>query len=38
MFCFQHSNPKKHFTRFGKVAVDEFGHNLGLPHCSDKLV
>lgn len=35
-FRIQHSNPKKHFTRFKKVAVHEFGHNLGLPHCPDK--
>ena len=35
-FRIQHSNQKKHFTRFKKVAVHEFGHNLGLPHCPDK--
>jgi len=35
-FRIQHSNPKTHFTRFKKVAVHEFGHNLGLPHCPDK--
>lgn len=35
-FRIQHSNPKIHFTRFKKVAVHEFGHNLGLPHCPDK--
>ena len=35
-FRIQHPNPKTHFTRFKKVAVHEFGHNLGLPHCPDK--
>lgn len=35
-FRIQHSNPKTHFTRFKKVAVHEFGHNLGLSHCPDK--
>lgn len=35
-FRIQHTNSKKHFTRFKKVAVHEFGHNLGLPHCPDK--
>jgi archaemetzincin len=35
-FRIQHLNPKTHFTRFKKVAVHEFGHNLGLPHCPDK--
>jgi archaemetzincin len=35
-FRIQHSNPKIHFTRFKKVAVHEFGHNLGLPHCPNK--
>lgn len=35
-FRIQHPSSKKHFTRFKKVAVHEFGHNLGLPHCPDK--
>ena len=35
-FRIQHANPKTHFTRFKKVAVHEFGHNLGLPHCPNK--
>lgn len=35
-FRIQHPNLKTHFTRFKKVAVHEFGHNLGLPHCTDK--
>ena len=35
-FRIQHPNSKTHFTRFKKVAVHEFGHNLGLPHCPDK--
>lgn len=35
-FRIQHSNSKTHFTRFKKVAVHEFGHNLGLSHCPDK--
>lgn len=35
-FRIQNSNSKIHFSRFKKVAVHEFGHNLGLPHCPDK--
>lgn len=35
-FRIQHPNSKTHFTRFKKVAVHEFGHNLGLPHCPNK--
>lgn len=35
-FRVKHADPKKHFSRFKKVAVHEFGHNLGLPHCPDK--
>ena len=35
-FRIQHTDPKTHFTRFKKVAVHEFGHNLGLPHCPNK--
>jgi archaemetzincin len=35
-FRLEHSNSKIHFSRLKKVAVHEFGHNLGLPHCPDK--
>lgn len=35
-FRIKHSDKQKHFTRLKKVAVHEFGHNLGLPHCPDK--
>ena len=35
-FRIKHPDKKKHFNRFKKVAVHEFGHNLGLPHCPDK--
>jgi archaemetzincin len=35
-FRINHPNQKIHFTRLKKVAVHEFGHNLGLPHCPDK--
>ncbi|GGD23369.1 hypothetical protein GCM10011343_11950 [Flavobacterium orientale] len=35
-FRIQHPSTEKHFTRLKKVAVHEFGHNLGLPHCADK--
>ncbi|UOX33416.1 matrixin family metalloprotease [Flavobacterium sediminilitoris] len=35
-FRLQHKNSMIHFTRLKKVAVHEFGHNLGLPHCSNK--
>lgn len=32
----KHKNEKTHFSRLKKVAVHEFGHNLGLPHCPNK--
>lgn len=35
-FRLQHKDSKIHFSRLKKVAVHEFGHNLGLPHCSNK--
>lgn len=35
-FRLQHKDSKTHFSRLKKVAVHEFGHNLGLPHCSNK--
>lgn len=34
-FRIKHSNSKKYFSRLKKVAVHEFGHNLGLSHCSN---
>lgn len=35
-FRIQHKNEAVHFMRLKKVTVHEFGHNLGLPHCSNK--
>ena len=32
----KHKNKKLAFTRFKKVTIHEFGHNLGLPHCPNK--
>lgn len=32
----KHKNEKTHFSRLKKVAIHEFGHNLGLPHCPNK--
>lgn len=29
-------NKQLHYSRLTKVALHEFGHNLGLPHCHDK--
>lgn len=35
-FRVQHKDKGVHFMRLKKVAVHEFGHNLGLQHCPDK--
>jgi len=35
-FRIKHPDKEKHFSRLKKVALHEFGHNLGLPHCPDK--
>ena len=35
-FRVKSKNHKTEMTRLRKVAIHEFGHNLGLPHCSDK--
>jgi archaemetzincin len=35
-FRLKHQDKARQFTRFKKVALHEFGHNLGLPHCADK--
>lgn len=35
-FRLKHTNQNIHLKRLQKVAVHEFGHNLGLPHCKDK--
>ena len=35
-FRIKHKNKAVYFDRLKKVAVHEFGHNLGLPHCPDK--
>ena len=35
-FRLKHKNKKLAFTRFKKVTIHEFGHNLGLPHCPNK--
>jgi len=35
-FRIKHKNQQVHLERLKKVAVHEFGHNLGLPHCPDK--
>ena len=35
-FRIKSPNRKIYFTRFKKILVHEFGHNLGLPHCEDK--
>lgn len=35
-FRIKSKNHKTEMTRLRKVAIHEFGHNLGLPHCPDK--
>lgn len=35
-FRIKHKNKMVYFDRLKKVAVHEFGHNLGLPHCPNK--
>lgn len=35
-FRLKHTDSKIYFSRLKKVAVHEFGHNLGLPHCANK--
>lgn len=34
-FRLKSNDSKLHFTRLKKVAIHEFGHNLGLPHCKN---
>ena len=36
-FRIKHKNPKIDIERLKKVSIHEFGHNLGLPHCIDKM-
>lgn len=35
-FRIKNKNKTVYFDRLKKVAVHEFGHNLGLPHCTNK--
>lgn len=35
-FRLKNKNKKLELLRLKKVVIHEFGHNLGLPHCSDK--
>lgn len=35
-FRIRHKNSETETLRLKKVSVHEFGHNLGLPHCTDK--